>query len=179
MENKIYEINWEFESTALPPRREHRGYLQRELVKELNQRYDFFNNRIANVWNSLPDEIVAAAKTTTNGFKKERMTFFKNSHPKLLQFVIYCWRTPQETTALAATRPLLLNGSGCFWRCIDVIEFGQGNHTYFTLFFTSKHLQKQPVYFIENRIKIELDFTLDWSAPWFTLLGGLIQNFII
>ena len=39
---------------------------------------------------SLPDEIVAAAATAANDFKKDWMTFFEKSHPKLLQFVIYC-----------------------------------------------------------------------------------------
>ena len=62
------EINLKFELTVLPPRGGHRGYFQRELIKDCNQRYNFFNNRIVNVWNSLPDEIVAA--TSTNVFKK-------------------------------------------------------------------------------------------------------------
>ena len=68
IENKMDEINWEFEPTVLPPRGGHRGYFQRELIKDCNQRYNFFNNRIVNVWNSLPDEIVAA--TSKNVFKK-------------------------------------------------------------------------------------------------------------
>ena len=51
-----------------PPRERHRGYFQRELIKDCNQRYNFFNNRIVNEWNSLPDEIVA--ETSTNVFKK-------------------------------------------------------------------------------------------------------------
>ena len=53
------EINLKFELTVLPPRGGHRGYFQRELINDCNQRYKFFNNRIVNVWNSLPDEIVA------------------------------------------------------------------------------------------------------------------------
>ena len=56
-------LNWEFEPTVIPPRGRHRVCYQRELIKDCDQRYNFFINRIINVWNSLSDEIVAATST--------------------------------------------------------------------------------------------------------------------
>ena len=68
IENKIDYINWEFEPTVLPPCSGHCNYFQRELIKDCNQRYNFFINCIVNVWNSFPDKKVAA--TTTKTFLK-------------------------------------------------------------------------------------------------------------
>ena len=63
----MFMSNWKFEPMVFSFRKRHCGYFQRELVKDCNRRY-FFNNRILNDWNSLPDETVAA--TTTNVFNK-------------------------------------------------------------------------------------------------------------
>ena len=68
IESKIDEINFDFEPKVLPLREGHCSYFQSVLFKDCNQRSNFFNNRILNVWNSLSDESVAA--TTTNRFKK-------------------------------------------------------------------------------------------------------------
>ena len=47
----------------LPHREEHCGYFQRGLIKDCNELFNFFNNRIVNVWNSLPDKIVRTVTT--------------------------------------------------------------------------------------------------------------------
>jgi len=39
------------------PRGGHRGYFFREIVKNCDQRCNFFNNRIANGWDNLQNEI--------------------------------------------------------------------------------------------------------------------------
>ena len=39
IENKINDINCEFEPTVFPPRGGHCGYFQRELIKDCYQRY--------------------------------------------------------------------------------------------------------------------------------------------
>ena len=49
------------------PRGDHRGHFKRELVKKFAQIHNFFNNRIANEWNKLPNEIIATK--TVNSFK--------------------------------------------------------------------------------------------------------------
>ena len=43
----------------LPSLGGHRGHFQRESVKDCNQRFNFFNNRIVNVLYSLFDELFA------------------------------------------------------------------------------------------------------------------------
>ena len=74
--NAIDEINWEFEPVLLPPRGGHRGYYERELIKDCDQRFYFFNNRTAQDWNYLTDEIVSAS--STNGFKNKLDVYLKN-----------------------------------------------------------------------------------------------------
>ena len=51
--NRIDEINWEFEPALLSPRGGHRGLYERELIKDNDQRFYFFNNRAAQDWNYL------------------------------------------------------------------------------------------------------------------------------
>ena len=46
-----------------------RKQLRREIISACQQRHNFFLNRIAAVWNSLPDNAVNEA--TTGGFKRE------------------------------------------------------------------------------------------------------------
>ncbi len=41
--------------------------LRREQVKNCDQRFNFFTNRVAGVWNKLPEEIVCAR--SLNSFK--------------------------------------------------------------------------------------------------------------
>ena len=74
--SKIDEINWEIKPVALPPRRGHRSYFERELIKtatklikNCDQRFNYFNNRIAQAWNAIPDEILTA--NSTNSFKNK------------------------------------------------------------------------------------------------------------
>ena len=76
MINAIDEINWEFKPVLLPPRGGHRGYYERELIKDFDQIFYFFNNRTAQDWNSLTDEIVSAS--STNGFKNKLDVYLKN-----------------------------------------------------------------------------------------------------
>ena len=67
--SKIDEINWEVKPVALPPREGHRSYFERELIKNCDQRFNFFNNRITQAWNAIPDEILIA--NNTNSFKNK------------------------------------------------------------------------------------------------------------
>ena len=68
-ENNIESINWYVKPKSTPPRSSHRSYFIRELVKNCRERSHFFNNRIANQWNSLPDNIVNSPNVNT--FKSE------------------------------------------------------------------------------------------------------------
>ena len=70
------EINWEFEPVLLSPRGGHRGYYERELIKDCDQRFYFFNNQTAQDWNYLTDEIVSAS--SINGFKNKLDVYLKN-----------------------------------------------------------------------------------------------------
>ena len=74
--NGIDEINLEFEPVLLPPLGCHRGYYIRELIKDCDQRFYFFNNRTAQDWNYLTDELVSAS--LTNGFKNKLDVYLKN-----------------------------------------------------------------------------------------------------
>ena len=90
----IDEINWEFEPVLHPPRGGHWGYYERELIKDCDQRFYFFNNRTAQDWNYLTDEIVSAS--STNGFKNKMDVYLKNRLQQSLLFAIYWCRTVQE-----------------------------------------------------------------------------------
>jgi hypothetical protein len=64
----------EFESPTngfkrvMAPRGGRRAQHRREIVKNCNQRHNFFVNRVVYDWNSLPDKTISA--TTTANFKK-------------------------------------------------------------------------------------------------------------
>ncbi|RNA42653.1 RNA-directed DNA polymerase from mobile element jockey-like [Brachionus plicatilis] len=51
----------------------HRERLRREIVRCCNQRHEFFNNRIVNQWNLLPDEAIMSV----NEFKNKLDKFLK------------------------------------------------------------------------------------------------------
>ena len=51
-------VNWINEPVWSKSRISKRSQLRREIVSSCQPRYNFFFNRIANEWNSLPDEIV-------------------------------------------------------------------------------------------------------------------------
>ena len=53
-------INWTVQPTIHEDRPRRRGCHVRELVKNCNERYHFFNNRIVSHWNALPDHVVRA-----------------------------------------------------------------------------------------------------------------------
>ena len=63
----IDEINWHSPPTILPPRGGHRAYYTKELVRNCEERYNFFSNRIVSTWNSLPDSVALAE--SVNSFK--------------------------------------------------------------------------------------------------------------
>ena len=52
------EINWHTPPTMRDPRTNKRPQMVREINKNCQQRFNFFNNRIASQWNLLPDDIV-------------------------------------------------------------------------------------------------------------------------
>jgi gas vesicle protein len=51
-------ITWENPPLTAQPRADRRSQLRREKDANCAQRFNFFNNRIANIWNSLPDKTV-------------------------------------------------------------------------------------------------------------------------
>ena len=62
-------INWVHKPTLSNPRGGHRGHMRREIVRVCDQRHYFFNNRIVNLWNSIPDEVVNS--NSVNAFKRK------------------------------------------------------------------------------------------------------------
>ena len=72
-EKNIQTINWHF-----PPLTGHHTRFQRELVKNCDERQQFFNNRITNIWNWLPDSVVGAS--SINSFKN-RLDAILHSRP--------------------------------------------------------------------------------------------------
>ena len=70
-------VEWANEPIKSAPRSYRRSQYQREL-KNCAQRYNFFNNRIANEWNSLPDTVILSE--TTNQFKARLDKHTKSCH---------------------------------------------------------------------------------------------------
>ena len=66
-ENKMDEIHWYTQPISVQVRNGQKIRYRREIVRMCNQRHNFFNNRIANSWNSLADEIKNS--TSVNNFK--------------------------------------------------------------------------------------------------------------
>ena len=67
--NNIDIVNWYSQPIIIPPRAGNRQKLNRELVKNCNERHNFFNNRIVKYWNALPDNVAQAV--TVNSFKNK------------------------------------------------------------------------------------------------------------
>ena len=57
-------IDWAHKPLLSNPRGGHRSHMRREIVRACDQRHHFFNNRIANLWNSLPDRVVTQTPLT-------------------------------------------------------------------------------------------------------------------
>ena len=64
--NGIDEINWEYKPLLLPPRGGHRGYYDRELIKDCNLIFYFFNNRTAQDWIYLTDKVESEVQLTVS-----------------------------------------------------------------------------------------------------------------
>lgn len=84
LKNGIESINWHhppsiasalLSSGPAASTRGHRHRLERELVKNCAQRDNFFTNRIVNVWNNLPKEIIEAI--SVDSLKAKLDTFLK------------------------------------------------------------------------------------------------------
>ena len=65
--NNIDLVNWHFPLIIIPPRANHRERLHREKYSNNLARFHFFNNRIVNAWNILPDKVIDSP--TLNSFK--------------------------------------------------------------------------------------------------------------
>ena len=57
--------------------RRHSKTLRRELVKNCPFRFNFLVNRVANVWNKLPEEVISA--NTMNSFKSKLDAWMKRN----------------------------------------------------------------------------------------------------
>jgi hypothetical protein len=75
--NGIEEVRWRRPPTTIPPERGHRLRYERELVRNCQQRHDFFTNRVANEWNKLPDWVVSF-----DPLDKHPVNTFKNAYDR-------------------------------------------------------------------------------------------------
>lgn len=66
IENKLDVINWHKTPTCSRSA-SHRPQFRGETIKNCEPRNKFFNNRVANPWNALPDEVIESS--STNAFK--------------------------------------------------------------------------------------------------------------
>ena len=80
-ESGIDKIDWHTSPTRIPQRYGHRERLRREIIWCCNQRHEFFSNRIANHWNSLPDEIILSKNV--NEFKNKLDNYLKTATGRL------------------------------------------------------------------------------------------------
>ena len=60
---EIEVVSWNNEPTWSTSRGRTRSQIRREIIAACQQRFNFFLNRVANVWNELPDEIVESDST--------------------------------------------------------------------------------------------------------------------
>ncbi|RNA25238.1 RNA-directed DNA polymerase from mobile element jockey-like [Brachionus plicatilis] len=61
-------VQWHSSLQAGPPRSGHRGHIRPELVKDCLIRRNAFCNRVARMWNKIPDSVIDAP--SVNSFKK-------------------------------------------------------------------------------------------------------------
>lgn len=71
------QVKWQTAPLIIPARANHREQYRREIVRNCQQRYNFFSNRITSVWNALPFNVVSA--TTVNSFKARLDEYYKCS----------------------------------------------------------------------------------------------------
>ena len=76
-ETKKEDIQWHAPPLFSEARTGHRGQFRREIVRCCNPRHKFFNNRIANIWNGLPDEIINSP--TVNSLKHKLDKHFETA----------------------------------------------------------------------------------------------------
>ena len=77
--NKIDEIEWSYPLKSSKPRAGKRAQLLRELVPNClrpSERFNFFGNRIARLWNKVPDSIINSKNV--NIFKNKIDIFLAN-----------------------------------------------------------------------------------------------------
>ena len=75
-ESGVDKIEWHTKPTLIPQLYGHRERLRREIIRCCNQRHEFFNNRIVNQWNTLPNE-------NKNEFKNKLDDYFKTDTGRL------------------------------------------------------------------------------------------------
>ena len=81
LENNLEVINWHNKPLSISARANHRVKYHRELVRNCSQRHNFFNNRIANAWNALPNNVTDS---------KSVISFKKNLDKHYEQFLLNC-----------------------------------------------------------------------------------------
>ena len=74
--HKIDEIEWSYPLKSSKPRAGKRAQLLRELVPNCLQRFNFFSNRIARLWNKVPDSTINSKNV--NIFKNKIDIFLAN-----------------------------------------------------------------------------------------------------
>ena len=73
LERGTDKINWTKDPTWSTQYGRKRSQLRRQIVSSCSQRHNFFLNRVANLWNSLPDEIV---NSTSVDILKSKLDLF-------------------------------------------------------------------------------------------------------
>ena len=77
---KLDQVEWHHSLNQLSSHygtRSHNFGFEKQLVRNCSQRINFFTNRMANVWNNLPREVVE--QETINGFKNTLDNCFKKN----------------------------------------------------------------------------------------------------
>ncbi|XP_065670925.1 NADH-ubiquinone oxidoreductase 75 kDa subunit, mitochondrial-like [Hydra vulgaris] len=90
--NNIDIVNWHFPLITVPPRANHRERIHCEKYSNNLARFHFFNNRIANAWNMLPDKdvneewISDKTRFSYDGLKRQRLNtpYIRGEHGNLI-----------------------------------------------------------------------------------------------
>ena len=64
LDHQLDRVKWSSEPIKVDGRGTQREQYRREIVWHCDQRYHFFNNRVATSWNQLPNSIVNSTSTT-------------------------------------------------------------------------------------------------------------------
>ena len=105
LENGFETVEWHTPQVVLPPRAGRRTRLVREVVRACKQRHNFFNNRIVNAWNALPDSIISAK--SVNAFKSRYDRYVSTATSRHLLLTWFVRTSHCSTTTTTTIKPCL------------------------------------------------------------------------